>query len=78
MPAVELIWYKDIASLFQRDRLLRFFPTESMSIVSQLNAVFRFCVYYAGTMIVLTRNFRHALVIVAGALVTAAIRELAY
>jgi hypothetical protein len=49
-----------------------------MPIVGQLNAVFRFCAYYATIMVVLTRNIRHAIVVLVGGLFTAAIRELAY
>jgi len=78
MPTPELIWYKDAVGFWRRDRLLRFFPTSSLPVVGQLNAVFRFCIYYAGIMIALTRNPRHAVVVLVGALFTAAIRELAY
>jgi hypothetical protein len=78
MAVREVIWYKDIVPLFRRDNLLRFFPTSSMSIVGQLNAVFRFCVYYASIMVILTQNLRHGIAVLAGALLTAAIRELAY
>ena len=78
MSRHDLIWYKDIAAFFCRDNLLKFFPTACMSIVGQLNAVFRFCIYYAIIMVALTRNVQHAIVILAGALITAAVRELAY
>ena len=74
----EQIWYKDLAGLFQPKYAMRFFPTGSMPVVSQLNSVFRFCVYYAIIMVILTQNARHALVILGGAMFTAAVREFAY
>lgn len=57
---------------------MRFFPSASMSVSSQLNAIFRFCVYYSIIVFLFTRDVRHWVVAALGALATVAIQELAY
>jgi len=74
----EQVWYRAPEQLFSRERILKFFPSASMTVYSQLNAILRFCVYYSLIMIALTRNVRHGMVAVLGAVVTAGIGEFAY
>lgn len=49
-----------------------------MSVAGQLNAIFRFCAYYAVIMVALTKNLKHAFSVLVGAMFTYAVQELAY
>lgn len=74
----ETVWYKDLPGFLQGRRKLRFFPTATMTVHAQLNAIMRLCLYYSIIMIVLTRKVHHAFVTVAAGLITALVSEVAY
>lgn len=75
---VETIWYRAPSQMFSGRRALLFFPTASMTVHAQLNAIMRFCVYYSLAMVALTMRPQHLLVAVLGAIVTVVISEIAY
>ena len=74
----EQIWYKDLSSFMSKRTALRFFPSSTMTVQSQLNAILRFCIYYSLLASLLTRNPRHMLVGFLGAVITVVIHEVAY
>ena len=74
----ERIWYRDLGAVFRGRNALRFFPSSSMTVQSQLNAIFRFCVYYSVIMTALTRNIKHMAICVLAGMITVAISEIAY
>lgn len=74
----ERIWYQAPEDVFKRSRAFRFFPTSSMTVQAQLNAILRFCVYYSAIMMALTMNPRHILVAVLAAVMTFMVNEVAY
>lgn len=74
----ETAWYRAPSDLFSGKRALKFFPTASMDVHAQLNSIVRFFVYYSIIMVILTRNPRHLLVAVLGAILTAIVSEFAY
>ena len=76
--AAERIWYRDPGAVFQGRNALKFFPSSSMTVQSQLNAILRFCVYYSLIMTALTRNVKHMVVCVLAGMITVAISEIAY
>lgn len=78
MRGHERVWYRAPRDLFEGDNALKFFPTSSMTVHSQLNAILRFCIYYSVIMTVLTTNPRHLLVALFGAALTALVSEIAY
>jgi hypothetical protein len=44
-------WFDDISILFDKDRLVEFFPSKFMSYEEKLNAIFRLCIYFTVLMI---------------------------
>jgi Family of unknown function (DUF5762) len=74
----ERVWYRAPEQMFVGKRSLRFFPTSSMTVHTQLNSILRFCIYYSAIMVALTMNPRHLLVAVLGAVITAVVSEVAY
>lgn len=64
--------------MFTGRRALRFFPTASMPVHAQLNAIFRFCLYYSLIMTVLTMNARHMIIAALAGIMTVLIAEVAY
>ena len=74
----EIAWYKDPMVLARPDRAMRFFPTASMTVHSQLNSVMRFVVYYSVILVLATGNFRYTLFIALGAILSAMVGELAF
>jgi hypothetical protein len=76
--AAERIWYRDPGAVFSGRSALKFFPSSSMTVQSQLNAILRFCVYYSLIMTALTRNVKHMAVCILAGMITVAISEIAY
>lgn len=74
----DTIWYRDVKAVFAGKNAARFFPKASMSVSGQLNALFRFCVYYSLIMVALTQNARHLVVALIGAATTMLVQEVAY
>lgn len=59
MADSETIWYKDIISFFTKtDTLLEFIPTKSMTQTEQLNAMFRFSLYFGAIVAVIRQDYR--------------------
>lgn len=74
----ERIWYKAPSEFFADGRALKFFPTASMTVHAQLNAILRFIVYYSILMVAATGNVRHLLIAALGAALSAVVAEVAY
>lgn len=74
----ERVWYRAPEELFAGGRAMKFFPSASMTVHTQLNSILRFCIYYSLIMVALTMNPRHIAIAVLGALMTAIVGEFAY
>ena len=74
----ETIWYRAPGDLFSGGRAKKFFPTASMAVHSQLNAIVRFCIYYSLLMIMFTRNPRHLIIALLAGSMTFIVSEFAY
>jgi len=57
MAAKDTIWYKDpIAFLMDAEDALRILPNKSMTLIDQLNAAFRFALYFSVIVFILKRD----------------------
>ena len=50
-------WSDDPSILFDKDRVIEFFPTVDMSINERLNAISRFFIYLSFLLFIITRNY---------------------
>lgn len=72
----EKIWYRDPYNFMSRQNFLSYVPTADMSMVSKVNAVMRFTIYFTLIMVLLTANLNYIFIILGMATVTTAIYEL--
>src|ERR1700733_12015098 len=42
-----IFWSDDLTVLYENDNYIKFIPTENMTRAEQLNAIARFCIYFA-------------------------------
>lgn len=68
-------WYRDPVAAFSEGRALQFFPTREMDVAGQLNATFRFALYYGALASLLSRSLRPARLTLVVAMATAALFE---
>lgn len=50
-------WYEDITVLFDKDRLIEFFPTKDMNLNEKFNAISRFFIYLSIVLFIVYRNY---------------------
>jgi len=55
---VEQIWFNDVKTFVSADRLTKFIPDKSMTYEEQLNAAFRFSIYFSIVMLVVRQDLR--------------------
>lgn len=53
---MEQIWYRDIISFFNMDKIAVFIPKYDMTFVERLNAVMRFSIYFSGILFLVKKN----------------------
>lgn len=72
--ATELMWYKDLNDFFlNTENLPKFIPDSKMTLVEQLNAVFRFALYFTIVVSIIKQDIRVMLFVVFVGLLTFAV-----
>ena len=66
----DAFWFSDYKILFDKDRLLEFFPTEEHSNAEKLNAIVRYSVYAAALLMFFKKTLNVALIPLATLILT--------
>jgi len=56
-PIGDKFWMNDISILFQKNRLVEFFPNYEMTLIEKLNAIVRMSVYVGLTLYVISKKY---------------------
>lgn len=67
---IEKIWYANLKTLFEKDKLMKFFPSKTMNINEKLNSIVRLTFYISIFMIIYSQDINYIFICILGLIIT--------